>query len=63
MSRFGRQRRLVHWCHGATGLVPLLAAAQRVLGPRPDWQAAADKAADVVWQRGLLRKASNRSTS
>lgn len=48
--------RLVHWCHGATGLVPLLATAQRVLGPRPEWQAAADMAADDVWQRGLLRK-------
>ena len=48
--------RLVHWCHGATGLVPLLATAQRVLGPKPEWQAAADRAADVVWQRGLLLK-------
>jgi Lanthionine synthetase C-like protein len=51
-------RRLVHWCHGATGLVPLLAAAQRVLGPRPEWRAAADRAVDVVRQRGLLLKVS-----
>ena len=53
-----RSHRLVHWCHGAPGFLPLLleveglcsgAEAARV-------RAAAERAADVIWERGLLLK-------
>jgi hypothetical protein len=47
--------RLVHWCHGAPGMVALLAAAaERLREPR--FLEAARRAADVTWERGLLRK-------
>ena len=55
--------RLVQWCHGAPGFVQLLAEACK-----PQWQAlfgkdlqtqareAAMRAADTIWERGLLIK-------
>lgn len=52
--------RYVQWCHGAPSLIPVLAKAAELLeghtsqGPILD---AARKAADVVWERGLLTKA------
>ncbi|CAE8629905.1 unnamed protein product [Polarella glacialis] len=48
-----RQDRLVHWCHGSTGLVMLLLR----LGTGPDaegYLALAKEAGEVVWRRGLL---------
>jgi hypothetical protein len=47
--------RLVHWCHGAPGLVPLLLEAHAAFG-EPAYLAAAADAARVVRERGLLRK-------
>ena len=52
--------RLVQWCHGAPGFLPLLA---ELHGRVPagsqtarTLEAAADRAADVTWERGLLTK-------
>lgn len=54
---------LVQWCHGAPGMVQLLQEASQ-----PRWQAlfgqdlqlearnAAAKAADIIWEQGLLVK-------
>ena len=52
--------RYVQWCHGAPSLIPVLVAAAELQegdasqGPILE---AAKKAADVVWERGLLTKA------
>lgn len=46
---------LVHWCHGAPGMVYLLAKAYLVW--RQDmYLSAALKCGDCVWQKGLLKK-------
>lgn len=59
LNRSGRIRdsedELVHWCHGAPGVIYLMAAAylrwkdQRYLD-------SCKRAGDLVWQKGLLRK-------
>ncbi|KAK4486823.1 hypothetical protein RD792_006587 [Penstemon davidsonii] len=46
--------RLVHWCHGATGVALTLVKAAKVFGSEEFLQAAID-AAEVVWNRGLLK--------
>lgn len=56
--------RYVQWCHGAPSLIPVLAKAYELLddstpqtaAPKEQILAAAKKAADVVWERGLLTK-------
>ncbi|KAK9674445.1 hypothetical protein RND81_12G232900 [Saponaria officinalis] len=47
--------RLVHWCHGAPGLALTLAKAAQVFGDT-DFLQAAEDAADLVWNRGLLKR-------
>ena len=51
----GEQKQLVHWCHGAPGLVSLYCKAYEVTGERRFLSAAVDSA-ELVWKRGLLRK-------
>ena len=46
---------LVHWCHGATGTVPLLCKAY-TLTHNMDYLKAAISAAKLIWERGLLKK-------
>ncbi|PNH06704.1 LanC-like protein 1, partial [Tetrabaena socialis] len=46
---------LVHWCHGAPGAVLLWCKAHEVLGD-VSYLEAAERAGEVVWQLGLLRK-------
>eukprot|EP00882_Tetradesmus_deserticola_P008922 GHRQ01009412.1.p1 GENE.GHRQ01009412.1~~GHRQ01009412.1.p1 ORF type:complete len:351 (+),score=127.18 GHRQ01009412.1:199-1251(+) len=46
---------LVHWCHGAPGAVFLWCKAYEVLGDDVYMQAA-QRAGEVVWQQGLLKK-------
>jgi len=54
----------VQWCHGAPGLIPVLTKAYQLLDDSsPECAAsseqilaAARKAADVVWEHGLLTK-------
>jgi lantibiotic modifying enzyme len=48
---------LVHWCHGAPGIIPLLAlAASQCPSRRDAWMEVAANMTDIVWRRGLLRK-------
>lgn len=55
----GRQRntdkRLVHWCHGAPGAIYLVAKSFILFQDRR-YLTACEKAADLIWQRGLLLK-------
>lgn len=46
---------LVHWCHGAPGVVYLMARAYIVFGDEKYLQSC-EKCADLVWNKGLLRK-------
>ncbi|KDP24150.1 hypothetical protein JCGZ_25807 [Jatropha curcas] len=46
---------LVHWCHGAPGVALTLVKAAKVFGVDEFLQAAVD-AAEVVWNRGLLKR-------
>jgi lantibiotic modifying enzyme len=58
-SMSSEKDRLVHWCHGATGLCLLLIRAAKVFpnGVSKNYmQLAADIAEAVLWPRGLLRK-------
>ena len=64
-SSLGSHRdRLVHWCHGAPGLVLLACRCLRVIGAdgadgggtRDAWLGTLENAGEAVWRRGLLRK-------
>ncbi|XP_028761635.1 lanC-like protein GCL2 [Neltuma alba] len=46
---------LVHWCHGAPGIALTLVKAAKVFGDK-EFLDAAVNAAEVVWNRGLLRR-------
>ncbi|KAJ9549243.1 hypothetical protein OSB04_021786 [Centaurea solstitialis] len=46
---------LVHWCHGAPGMALTLVKAAEIFGDKEFLEAAID-AAEVVWNRGLLKK-------
>lgn len=48
-------KRLLHWCHGAPGVLPLLVKAHRVSND-PRYLQSAQLAADLIWRQGLLRK-------
>ena len=57
-SSLGRSQltdKLVHWCHGAPGIVHLLLDAYSVLGDRK-YLEKAEACGSVIWSRGLLRK-------
>lgn len=48
---------LVHWCHGAPGTVYLLARAHLTWGGKETpYMPALEKAANITWRRGLLKK-------
>lgn len=49
------EHKLVHWCHGAPGTVYLMAKAYLIYKDQKYIDACV-KAADLVWQKGLLRK-------
>ena len=50
--------RLVHWCHGAVGLLPLLLEVEGLCSGAEAARvhAAAERAGQVIWERGLLLK-------
>lgn len=65
ISRVGssgeNRHELVHWCHGAGGVIFLLVTAALVFKHRsqPDYDRytqAARRCGDLIWQRGVLRK-------
>ncbi len=55
---------LVHWCHGAPGVVFLFTQAEKVLNKNNReggkeagrYLAVAERAGEAIWQRGLLKK-------
>ncbi|XP_076014434.1 lanC-like protein 2 [Genypterus blacodes] len=47
--------RLVHWCHGSPGVIHMLIMAHKVFKEDKYLKEAAE-CAEVIWQRGLLRK-------
>ncbi|KAE8280133.1 LanC-like protein 2 Testis-specific adriamycin sensitivity protein [Larimichthys crocea] len=47
--------RLVHWCHGAPGVIHMFIMAHKVFKEEKYLKEAAE-CAEVIWQRGLLRK-------
>ncbi|TNM96150.1 hypothetical protein fugu_015811 [Takifugu bimaculatus] len=47
--------RLVHWCHGAPGVVHMLLLAHQVF-KEDKYLKEATECAEVIWHRGLLRK-------
>lgn len=47
--------RLVHWCHGSPGVIHMLLMAHKVFKEEKYLKEASD-CAEVIWQRGLLRK-------
>jgi len=53
-ARFGKDQ-LVHWCHGAPGMIPTLCLAHGVFGDKRYLKTARDLA-ETVWRFGLLRK-------
>mmetsp|Transcript_95150 Transcript_95150/g.268858 ORF Transcript_95150/g.268858 Transcript_95150/m.268858 type:complete len:425 (-) Transcript_95150:134-1408(-) len=52
-SRGSTHDRLVHWCHGATGFVPLLLR-MAIVYREPRYARLAAEFGEVVWRRGLL---------
>ncbi|CAK8674901.1 unnamed protein product [Clavelina lepadiformis] len=52
----GRERMLVHWCHGAAGVIYTFARAYLVFGKDERYLNACRELAETVWQKGLLRK-------
>lgn len=51
----GQTDRLVHWCHGAPGVVHMLVKAYQVYGDETYLNSAL-ACGDVIWERGLLKK-------
>ncbi|XP_077159093.1 lanC-like protein 2 [Paroedura picta] len=47
--------RLVHWCHGAPGVIHMLLQAYKVF-KEDKYLKDAMECSDIIWQRGLLRK-------
>lgn len=47
--------RLVHWCHGAPGVIHMLLQAYKIF-KEEKYLKDAIECSDVIWQRGLLRK-------
>ncbi|KAH8415300.1 hypothetical protein KR222_002097 [Zaprionus bogoriensis] len=53
--RSGRDKRLVHWCHGAPGAVYVMAKAYLIF-KEDKYLLSLRRAADLVWKKGFLRK-------
>lgn len=49
------ENELVHWCHGATGVIQMLVSAFITLGDHK-YLKAAEKCAQLIWEKGILRK-------
>ncbi|KAH7725575.1 Lanthionine synthetase C-like protein [Aphelenchoides avenae] len=49
------ENELVHWCHGAPGVILLFMSAYIVF-EQPAYLEAARRCADLIWQRGVLKK-------
>lgn len=54
-KRRNTEKRLVHWCHGAPGVIYLFLKAYQIYKDEK-YLNACKKAVDLIWQKGLLRK-------
>lgn len=54
-SRGSEQDKLIHWCHGAPGVVHLFLMAHQVYKSQA-YLEAAKRCGDVIWRRGMLKK-------
>lgn len=50
-----QEKRLVHWCHGAPGVIYLFLRAYKIY-KEEKYLTASKMAADLIWTQGLLRK-------
>uniref|UniRef100_A0A915MIK3 Uncharacterized protein n=1 Tax=Meloidogyne javanica TaxID=6303 RepID=A0A915MIK3_MELJA len=55
MLEAGREAELVHWCHGATGVLQMLLAAHLVFGEEK-YLEAAKRCGNLIWKKGILAK-------
>lgn len=51
-----RRKMLVHWCHGAAGVIYMYARAYLVSGKKESYLQVCCHMAEVVWEQGLLYK-------
>lgn len=56
-KRRNTEKRLVHWCHGAPGAIYFLLKAYKIFKD-VKYLDACKKAADLIWEKGLLKKGS-----
>lgn len=49
------EKRLVHWCHGAAGVIYFFLKVYLIFN-EPKYLAACKRATDLIWEKGLLRK-------
>lgn len=49
------EKRLIHWCHGASGAIYFLLRAYQIFNDKK-YLDACKKSADLIWEKGLLRK-------
>jgi lantibiotic modifying enzyme len=54
-DEIGEQSELVHWCHGAAGMIYLMAKAYLVWHERK-YLNSCEKMGELIWARGLLKK-------
>ncbi|KAL3080025.1 hypothetical protein niasHT_034583 [Heterodera trifolii] len=54
-DRIGLSEELVHWCHGASGVLHLLIVASLVFKEGKHLESA-ERCANLIWARGILRK-------
>lgn len=54
------ETKLIHWCHGAPGVIYAMIKAHLTYnnngGDDDDYKTSAERCAELVWQKGLLRK-------
>lgn len=49
------EKRLIHWCHGASGAIYFFLRAYQIFNDKK-YLDACKKSADLIWEKGLLRK-------
>ncbi|RZC38582.1 lanC-like protein 3 -like [Asbolus verrucosus] len=54
-DEIGARSELVHWCHGAGGMIYLMAKAYLVWN-EPKYLKSCEKMAELIWAKGLLKK-------
>nr|CAB3263379.1 lanC-like protein 3 [Phallusia mammillata] len=55
-SLSGQGKNLVHWCHGASGVIYTFARAYLLFGKDEKYLKTCHELAETVWEKGLLKK-------